>query len=203
MHAWNPPAESERMTRARAIGALAFGGAVVAGATQGARRGGTSIAAPAAGDDVEILNLFLLLEHVQEDFYREALKLKRLDGDLLAFATAVADQERAHVAFLEKRVGDRARPRPESDFGPLLGSADAFRDAAIELEEAVIAAYIGQGANLSRRTLAAIATLVSVEARQAAWVRSIAGVSPAPRAADPSRKAASVVADLRKQGYIR
>src|SRR4051794_32881798 len=99
MHALNPPADSERMTRGRAIGALAFGGAVVAGATQGARRGGTSIAAPSADDDVEILNLFLLLEHVQEDFYREALKTKRLTGDLSAFATAVADQERAHVAF--------------------------------------------------------------------------------------------------------
>jgi hypothetical protein len=50
--------------------------------------------------------------------------------------------------------------------------------------------------------VAAISPLVSVEARQVAWVRDIAGVLPAPQAADPARKPDDVLADLRKRGLI-
>jgi hypothetical protein len=197
--------QAARMSRAQALRALACGGAAVAaGAAYGARNGAaTSVAAPSADTDAEILNVFLLLEHVQEGFYREAVNGKRLSGPLLAFATTLAHQEAQHVAFLAERLGERARPRPGSDFASMVDSPEAFRDAAIELEEAAIAAYVGQGANLRRRTVAAIAPLVSVEARQAAWIRSLAGVSPAPRAADPARKVDSVVADLRERGFLR
>jgi hypothetical protein len=60
----------------------------------------------------------------------------------------------------------------------------------------------GQGANLTADTVGAVATLVSVEARQVAWLRDLAGVSPAPRAADPGRTPDDVLADLRKLGLI-
>jgi hypothetical protein len=50
--------------------------------------------------------------------------------------------------------------------------------------------------------MATVATLVSVEARQAAWLRDLAGVSPAPRAADPARPAQAVLADLRRRGWL-
>ena len=199
------PAKNARMTRDQALRALAFGGAVAAaGAAYGARgETGTSLAARSASTDAKILNAFLLLEQIQESFYRAALATKRLSGPLQAFATTLARQEADHVAFLAEQLGERARPRPQSDFGALLESPEAFRDAAIELEEAAIAAYIGQGANLRRRTVAAVAPLVSVEARQAAWIRDLAGLSPAPRAADPARDVDAVVADLRKQGFVR
>ena len=67
----------------------------------------------------------------------------------------------------------------------------------------MIAAYIGQAPNLPREIVTPIATLVSVEARQAAWVRDIAGISPAPRAADAARPADDVLAQLRRRGFIR
>ena len=38
--------------------------------------------------------------------------------------------------------------------------------------------------------------------RQVAWLRSLAGTSPAPRAADPARDAKSVLQELREKGYI-
>jgi rubrerythrin len=161
------------------------------------------MAAASKDGDARILNLFLLLEFVQEGFYRAALENNALDGELRDFASTVADQESEHIAFLSERLGSRARERPQSEFGPLLGSPREFRDAAIELEELTIAAFIGQAANLTRRTVGPIATLVSVEARQVAWVRDLAGLSPAPRAADPARTAGAVVADLRKRGFIR
>jgi hypothetical protein len=120
----------------------------------------------------------------------------------MEFATTVGEQERDHVAFLTERLGSDARPRPTLNFQGALSSPERFRDAAIELEEAALAGYIGQGANLTRDTITSVATLVSVEARQAAWVRDLAGVSPAPHAADPARKADRVLADLRKWGYV-
>jgi hypothetical protein len=126
-----------------------------------------------------------------------------LSRELLAFANAVGSQERAHVGLLKRLLGSQAAAAPVSNFGASLGSPERFRDAAIELEEATIAAYIGQAANLTRDTVATVATLVSVEARQVAWLRDLAGISPAPRAADAARPADDVLADLRARGFIR
>jgi hypothetical protein len=190
------------LTRGALLRAVLAGGAVAAGASA-MTDDGAPLAAQSDATDASILNLFLTLEHVQAGFYRAAIQTDRLDGDLLTFATTVGAQEREHVAFLERRLGDRAERPPRSDFGHLLATPDDFRAAAIELEEAAIAAYIGQAANLSRAELASVATLVSVEARQAAWVRDLAKTSPAPHAADPARPAEEIVADLRRRGFIR
>ena len=66
-----------------------------------------------------------------------------------------------------------------------------------------IAAYIGQGASLARETTKPIASILAVEARQAAWVRDIAGISPAPEAADPGRDPEEILDDLRSRGLLR
>jgi hypothetical protein len=192
-------------TRAGALrAALAGGAAVAGGAAIGARPGaGTSLASPSAGTDADILNLFLRLERVQEAFYRAALDAGHLDGELLAYATTVVRQEQRHVAFLAKRLGGRAEAPPRTSFAEVIDSSASFRNAAVDLEEAAIAAYIGQGANLTRRLMSSVAALVSVEARQVAWVRDLAGISPAPRAADPARKADDVLAQLRKRGWLQ
>ena len=191
-------------TRAALIRAgLGTGAAATAGAVMGRSRGDDATSLAAAQDaDADILNFFLLLEHVQEGFYRESVEKAQLDGELLTYAETVAGQEGEHVAFLEKRLGGRARARPKLDFGDATGSAERFRDTAIYLEEAAIAGYIGQGANLTRETITELATLISTEARQVAWVRDLAGINPAPRAADPARKGDDVVADLRKRGFL-
>jgi hypothetical protein len=181
------------------------GGAVLAGgAAIGARSGDdTSLAAAPDDADAKILNLFLTLEYVQESFYAQAVQKAGLNGELLAFANAVGKQENAHVSLLKSQLQGRAAARPASDFGAALSSPQRFRDAAVQLEEAAIAAYIGQGPNLTRHAIATVATLVSVEARQVAWLRDIAGLSPAPRAADAARPADDVLAQLRRQGFIR
>jgi ferritin-like protein len=102
-----------------------------------------------------------------------------------------------------ERLGGRARGRPRSDFGAAVTDPKKFRDAAIMLEESTIAAFISQGANLTRDALAEVVPMVSVEARQVAWVRDLAGVSPAPRAADPARDSKDILDDLRRQGFIQ
>jgi hypothetical protein len=199
-----PPARDDGCTRTALFRRAAAGGTVVAaGAWFGARSdAGTSLAAPTADTDAKILNFFLLLEHVQEAFYREALSRTRPKGALGEFARTVARQESEHVAFLTERLGSRARGRPKSDFGDALSTPERFRAAAIDLEETTIAAYIGQGANLTRDAVGEVGTLLSVEARQAAWILDLAGKSPAPNAADPAQKPGDVLAHLRRQGYI-
>lgn len=198
------PAGETGWTRGGLLRAALGGGAVVAGGSALATRtdGGVSLAAQSKDGDAKILNFFLLLEYVQEGFYREAVKRGGLTGDLLTFATTAGEQETEHVAFLEERLGERADARPTLNFGDAPSTPDRFRRTAIDLEEAAIAGYIGQGANLPAKTVRTVATLVSVEARQAAWVRDLAGVSPAPRAADPARKAERVLAGLRGRGFI-
>lgn len=199
-----PKTAGNGWTRARLLRAAVGGGAVVAGAAAmgGRNDGGASLAAQPADADAEILNFFLVLEHVQEGFYREAVRGGRLDGDLLTFARAVGEQEGEHVAFLAERLGSRAEARPALDFGDALSTPDRFLQTAIELEEAAVAGYVGQGANLTGAMVRRVATLVSVEARQAAWIRDLAGVSPAPRAADKARTAEGVLADLRERGFV-
>jgi hypothetical protein len=191
-------------TRARLLRAAVRGGAIVAGgALMGARSdSGTLLGAQLEDADAKILNFFLLLEYVQEGFYREAAESGRLTGDLLEFASTVGRQETEHVALLTERLGGRARARRSSDFGDAFSTPGRLRDAAIQLEEAAIGGYIGQVSNLTRDSVRSVATLVSVEARQVAWIRDLAGLSPAPRAADPARSADDVVADLRERGFV-
>ena len=196
---------NRRWTRGGLLRTAFAGGAVVAGgATIGARGGsGVSAAAPSKDTDARILRLFLLLERTQEDFYQAALDSGRVDGELREFAETVLGQEQEHAAFLTQRLGARAGRRPQTDFEAALRSPETFRSTAIELEEAAIAAYVGQGANLTAGVIARVAALVSVEARQAAWIRDLDRKNAAPNVADPARKPAQVLSDLRRKGYLR
>jgi hypothetical protein len=193
-----------RWTRAGLLRAAAGAGAAATGAAALAARGGDNASQAASADvDAEILNAFLLLERVQEGFYREALARARLSGELHSYAVAVGAQERHHVARLTKALGARAAAAPRTDFGEATSSPRRFGELAIELEEAAIALYVGQAPNLTQQAMTFAATLVSVEARQAAWIRNVVGVPPAPRAADPPRRGAEVLAGLRREGVLR
>jgi hypothetical protein len=194
-----------RQTRAQALGTMAAGGAVLGA---GALAGGllhpqASRGAPSEEQDDRIWNFLLILEEAQAAFYDAALAAKRLDGALLNYAQVVAPQEHQHVAFLRKKLGAKARPKPKLDFRSVTGDPDRFRDAAIELEDNTAAAYIGQGANLTSGSAVDAARIVAVEARHAAWVRDLAHHLPAPRAADPPMSAAQVLAQLRSKGFLR
>jgi rubrerythrin len=191
------------MVRLTRRGALAAGAAAAGGAAVGRRGGVGSPAAAAGSTDTDILSLFLVLEQTQAGFYHAALKAGRLAGELKDAATALAAQEDAHVKLLQRKLGDRAGGPPAMDFGSATGSPARFRANAIALEELAIAAYIGQAANLSRPLVAPIATLVSVEARQVAWLRDLAGVSPAPRAQDPPQSGQAVLAELHRRGLLK
>jgi hypothetical protein len=82
-------------------------------------------------------------------------------------------------------------------------SRSAFLTTAVLLENTGVAAYNGQAANLTKKSLAAAAEIVSVEARHAAWASSLAGREPAPRAVDPGATAQAVARTIQRTGFQR
>jgi Ferritin-like domain len=167
-----------------------FGGAAAAVGALGLSRADRllgideALAAPSKAQDIRILQLVLLLEHTQVAFYEQALAQTGLKGDLRAFARTALGHERAHLSVIRSALGPNAGAKPKFDFGDNTKSAANFRKAAIRLEDVAVRAYNGQAPNLTKRTLAAAAEIVSVEARHAAWVRAIAGEVAAPEAVD-------------------
>jgi Ferritin-like domain len=192
-------------TRAEILRAAAAGG-VVLGA--GAVLGGwadpqLSAGRPSRTQDAQIFSFLLLLEQAQAAFYDAALRGGRLRGDALEFARVVAPQERDHVDLLRRKVGAQARSAPDFDFRSATSNEADFVRAAIDLEEAAAAAYIGQGASLTREGVQDAARIVAVEARHAAWIRDLAGEDPAPHAADPGKSPKDILSDLRSKGYMQ
>jgi hypothetical protein len=181
-------------------GALLGGGAVAAGGVATVLAQDASSAASAARD-VRILNYVLRLEELKAAFYRDAADGGALTGELQQLAQILARHERAHVAFLRKRLGQQAAGERTYDFGDSTTDPNVFSSTARRLEETAVAAYIGQGANLTRRLMVDFAQLCSVEGRHAAWVADVSGKAPAPRAADKAKTPREVLAMIADMGF--
>ena len=183
-------------------GAVA-GAAAIAGFSLVGPRAVSAGAAPSQAQDQKIFNFALLLEYLQAGFYSEAVEHGRLKGEVREFAEIVSGHERAHVDFLRNALGGRARERPSFSFGDSTRNERKFLEAAVLLENTGVAAYNGQAANLTKKALAAAAEIVSVEGRHAAWISDLAGVDPAPRAADPGASATAVASIIRRTGFLK
>jgi hypothetical protein len=138
-----------------------------------------------AASDISILNYALVLEYLQAAFYTEAERGGALTGKTAAAARVVGATERAHVkAFLEL-LGSKAVKRPAFDFQGVTERQPAFLKTAVSFEDLAVAAYKGQAPKLrSRSVLAAAVGIHSVEARHAAWMRELFGITPAVNAFD-------------------
>jgi rubrerythrin len=182
---------------------LVAGGALAAGGAVLGWRAGAAAPAPSAALDKKIFNFALLLEYLQAGFYTEAVDAGGLRGEVRNFAEVVADHERKHVAYLEQALGRGARKKPTFEFGSATRDQQRFVETAVLLENIGVEAYNGQAANLTKKSLAAAAQIVSVEGRHAAWISALAGEHPAPRAADPGASADDVAMRLRATGFIK
>jgi Ferritin-like domain len=197
-------AEPERATRAQLLrraflagGTLALGGVAIGGLPR------LAASAPSPAQDVRVLNLVLLLEHLEAEFYADALRRGGLTGELRQYARVVGRHEQQHVAFIRKALGDKARNKPRFSFGTGRVTPAEFTAAALAIEDLSVAAYNGQAANLTKPTLAAAAQIVSVEARHAAWIRFVADKVPAPDPTDDPATAAQAEARIRRTGFVR
>jgi Ferritin-like domain len=181
---------------ARSAGVVALGSGVA----------GTLVAsgasAPTPAGDIRILNYLLELEYLQEALYAEAETAGRLGGELRRYAQIAGDHEQQHVRALRDILGSNARAKPQTRFGEAVRREGRFVAAALTLEETAAAAYIGQAANLTRKRIPAVARIVAVEARHAAWIRDYAGRTPAPSAADPAKSARQVERTLARTGFV-
>ncbi len=200
-------------TRAQLLKRAALGGGgVIAG---GVAFGGLpSLAfAASASEDVKILNFALFLEYLEAAFYTEAEQKGLLIGEARYFAQVVGGHERAHRDFLKKALGSQAISSPKFDFRDTTSNTAKFIAAAIALEDTGVGAYNGQGANLTKPTLAVAAEIVSVEGRHAAWIRDIADQSPlvtdkpaggpAPYAFDPLYTKSQVQQRVNSTGFVK
>ncbi len=194
----DPPASGVTRGRAFRTAALAAGGALATVTAIGATD--RSTAAPSAAQDKRVLNLLLRVEYTEAAFYAAALKDAGLTGELQEYARTVLAHEQEHVTFLKGALGDAAEPEPSYDFAQVTADEGAFAKAAAKLEDIAVGAYNGQAANVTPGAFLAAARIVSVEARHAAWIRSIRDADPAPDAVDSPYDQSRVQSGLRELG---
>lgn len=202
------PAAETRATRSRKEvlrdafgGALALGGALEARALV-ASPGTAEAGATAGRQEAKILNFLLELERLQIAFFERAGRDARFSAALRQFATVTAKHDRAHADALRSLRGSAAAAATARLEADPQDDAEFVRDA-LALKEAAVAAYIGEAPNLPLDKITAVATIVSVEARHAAWIRSIGDEIPAPRAADRSLTPSKVVRTLEGAGIAK
>jgi Ferritin-like domain len=199
-------AEVERTTRGsflRRAGAIA-GAGLLAGSLPTALAGAQGV----PKSDVAILNYALTLEYLEAAFYREALDGGALRGQFRTFATVAGEHEQAHVDALKKTLGNKAGKRPSFDFQGTTADQDTFAQTAILLEDTGVEAYQGQAGNIrNKEVLRAAISIHPVEARHAAWIRSIVGMgsgepNPAPEAFNPAADMDTILAAVQGTGFI-
>ena len=188
------PTRAQMLRRAIICGGAIAGGVATWGLPQ-------LTAAASKERDARVLNLVLAVEYTEVAFYEEALKRGGLTGELERYARVVLEHEKAHLAFVKQALGGAADPAPRHAFADKTKDADGFTTAAVKLEDLAVATYNGQAVNLTPGSLKAAARIVSVEARHAAWIRSIVGDVPAADATDTSVTEADTRAQLSDLGW--
>lgn len=160
-------------------------------------------AAALAKSDVAILNYALTLEYLQDAFYTEAERKGALSGPAARLARVVGAVERAHVKALREVLGRKAVQRPFFDFRGVTENPARFVRTAVAFEDLGTAAYKGQAHRIkSPEVLAAAVGIHSVEARHAAWIRYIAGASPAAEPFDEGKTMPETLRLVRATGFI-
>jgi rubrerythrin len=188
-------------TRADLLKKAAFGGAVLLGA----------LAAPPKADaraasDIALLNFDLRFEYLQATFYLEAVRLrtiKRMTPEQATWARVLGEHELAHVRILKQVLGRTAARKPFFDFHGVTERPASFIRTAVAMEDLTVALLAGQAPRLKDRSLvAALFSLLTVEARHAAWARRIHRFVPSVRAFDTPRSTDDVAAVVASTHFV-
>jgi rubrerythrin len=178
-------------------GAFLVRGALATGAAVGAASVSpwvTRALAQDGGGDIEILNFALTLEYLEADFYKQASKLP-LKGQYKSLAKEFGANEQEHVDALVATIGQlggKPVKKPTFVFG--LKTQKDFEKLAITLEDTGVSAYNGAAPMIeSKEVLAAAGSIVQVEARHAAALRFLGGMSPTTGAFDKTLSKAAVL----------
>jgi hypothetical protein len=175
------------------VGSVALLGALAAPARAGAT----------TPSDVAILNYALTLEYLQAAFYTETERLGAVGDELSDVPRHLGAIERAHVTALKTALGRAAVKRPAFDFQGVTEDASKFLKTAVAFEDLGAAAYKAQAARIKSPGLVAAAIAIhSVEARHAAWMRFLAGATPAATAFDEGKSISEVRAIVASTHFV-
>ena len=138
--------------------------------------------AQTGGGDAEILNFALTLEYLESDFYNVKGRQVGLSGQARTYATLFGEEEQDHVLALTaaiKQLGGTPVAKPTFAFP--VGSQSTFLALASVLENTGVGAYNGAAPSLkSKEVLASAGSIVQIEARHAAAINLLIGMSPTP-----------------------
>jgi rubrerythrin len=187
-------------TRAGFLRTAALGGAAML----------STLMAPAEAaakvNDVDILIFGLRFERLQATFYTQAEELgtiAKMSAAKEEWARTLGAHERAHVRIIKQVLGSKAEPRPFFDFGEDNETDAAFTRTAVAMEDLTVALLTGVMPQVQDRQLAAaLFSLMTVEARHAAWARNIVGATPAAQAFDEPRTLESVQGAVDRTRFI-
>ncbi len=194
-----------------AVGELC--GSTRAGFLRGAVLGGAAmlgaLATPAAAaelTDLQILRFGLRFEQLQATFYTQTEEvgvIGRMRQEKQTWTRTLGAHERAHVKILKQVLGPKAEPAPAFDFGDANETDANFTKTAVAMEDLTVALLGGVTPKIHDRGLtAALFGLLPVEARHAAWCRSIIGANPAPDSFDEAATLPAVNVALKRTHVI-
>jgi hypothetical protein len=133
-------------------------------------------------NDIAIFQYALNFEYLQSTFYTEAERVgtvARMGEAKAVWARTLGAHERAHVRIIKEVLGDAATKKPFFNFRGNTESEEKFTRTAVAMEDLTTALLTGVTPALHSRGLAAAAfSLLTVEARHAAWARHLAGLVP-------------------------
>ncbi len=181
-----------------------FRKALIGGGALAAALETSAVAQPRnTANDVAILRFDLGLEYLQAAMYSEAERLGEVKPETLEWSRVVGANERGHVQAIRGLLGKDAVKSPSFNFRGVTEDDRLFTETAVAFEDLTAALLKTQSVQLdSREVLAAVATLHSVEARHAAWIRHIAGIVPAADAFDEPTSKAKVVRLVESTNFV-
>jgi hypothetical protein len=168
--------------------------------------GGTLLAALAASplvqgerlapSDTRIFQYALNFEYLQATFYTEteqAGTVAKMGPAKEVWARTLGAHERAHVRIIKKVLRKDATKKPFFDFHGKTESEEQFTRTAVAMEDLTTALLAGVTPALRSRGLTAAAfSLLTVEARHAAWARHLSGIVPVQGPFDRAKPVAQV-----------
>jgi hypothetical protein len=162
--------------------------------------------AHAAKSETQILRFDLTFEYMQAGFYTEALRVGTIDKmspEDARWARTFGEHERAHVKLLESVLGDSKVRKPFFNFRGVTEDQTQFSKTVVALEDLTTALLAGQIPRFTTQALvAALFSLLTVEARHAAWVRHRNGFLPVAAAFDEPRTLERVATAIDATNFV-
>jgi hypothetical protein len=190
-------------SRAAFLRTAVFGGAAL---LAGLAAPPPAAAATSPSGDVLTLNFDLIFEFLQSSFYVGAVRqgtVAAMSPEKRRWARVLGAHEVAHVKILKSVLGRKAVAKPFFNFHGVTESEDAFTRTAVAMEDLTVALLAGQAPRFHDRNLtAAVFSLLTTEARHAAWARRISGAVPVLTAFDEPKTLGQVDDAVRATRFL-